>query len=179
LQHAKPGAKHPPSSPDLEALKKEEALWNQVLEDCHHDLKMADVPESVLKIKKKGAAPIGVRAGTLVVVPVIALYQWQEEIKKFTEENALSVCIFHGNDRQAKFPREILCKYDIILTTYQVIEADFRKMVSPNKVTCPNCGRYVVMGERFEGIDWGLEYPDDFLLLHSNNRCAESSKLIS
>jgi ribosomal protein S27AE len=151
LQHAQPGAKHPPSSPDLEDLKKEEALWNQVLGDSHHDLKMADVPESVLKIKKKkGAAPVGVRAGTLVVVPVIALYQWEEEIGKFTEENSLSVCVYHGSDRQAKFPREILCKYDIILTTYQVLEADFRKMVSPNKVTCPNCGRYVVMEERLE-----------------------------
>lgn len=103
---------------------------------------MAGVPESVLKVKKKkGAVPIGARAGTLIVVPVIAMYQWQEEIKKFTEENTLSVCFYHGNDRQAKYPREILCKYDIILTTYQVIESDFRKMVSPNKVTCPNCAR--------------------------------------
>jgi SNF2-related domain len=144
LQHAKPGAKHPPGS-DVEALKKEEALWDQVLKECHHDLDMAGVPDSVLKIKKKkGSVPIGVRAGTLVVVPVIAIYQWQEEIIKFTEENFLSVCIYHGTDRQAKFPREMLCKYDIILTTYQVLEADFRKMVSPNKVTCPNCSRYVL-----------------------------------
>jgi DNA-directed RNA polymerase subunit RPC12/RpoP len=165
LQHAKPGAKHPPSSPDLEALQKEEALWDQVLGDCHHDLKMANVPESVLKIKKKkGMAPIGVRAGTLVVVPVIAIYQWQEEIAKFTVENTLSVCIYHGSDRQAKFPREILCKYDIILTTYQVLEADFRKMISPNKVTCPNCGRYVVVKVRLKKIVGGLKKSQHFLV---------------
>jgi hypothetical protein len=33
----------------------------------------------------------------------------------------------------------MLQKYDVVLTTYQVLEQDFRKMVSPNKVTCPNC----------------------------------------
>jgi hypothetical protein len=142
LQHATPGAKHPPGATNLEELKREELVWADVLKDCHHDLAMAGVPESVLNIKKKkGSVPIGVRAGTLVIVPVIAIYQWEEEIKKFTDENALTVCIYHGSDRQAKFPREMLCKYDIILTTYQVLEADFRKMVSPNKVACPNCGR--------------------------------------
>ena len=142
MQHASPGAKHPPGATNIDELKREEVLWADTLKDCHHALDMAGVPESVLKIKKKkGAVPIGARAGTLVVVPVIAIYQWQEEIKKFTEENALTVCIYHGSDRLAKFPREMLAKYDIILTTYQVLEADFRKMVSPNKISCPNCGR--------------------------------------
>ena len=144
LQHSKPGTKHPPGAPDVTERKKEESLWGAALKSCHHDLEMADVPKQMLvakKGRKKGVAPIGVRAGTLVVCPLIALYQWKEEIEKFTEENALTICIYHGNDRHKKFPREILSKYDIVLTTYQVLEADFRKMVSPNKVKCPNCGR--------------------------------------
>jgi hypothetical protein len=142
LQHCTPGVKHPPSAPDLAERQREEALWEETRQSCHYDLKMANVPEGALKVKKaKGVAPIGVRAGTLVCCPVIALYQWREEIEKFTTQNALSVCIYHGNDRSAKFPREVLAKYDIVLTTYQVLEMDFRKMVSPNKVKCPNCGR--------------------------------------
>lgn len=131
LQHVKPGIKHPPSTPDLEERLREELLWNDALKCCHHDLKMADVPEQVLVTKKKkGIDPVGVRAGTLVICPLIALYQWKEEIEKFTQPNTLTICTYHGHDRHKKFPREILSKYDIVLTTYQVLEADFRKMVS-------------------------------------------------
>ena len=76
----------------------------------------------------------------MVVCPVIALTQWKTEIEKFCEKNALSVATYHGPDRQKLMTRSLLCKYDVVLTTYQVLEADFRKMVSPNKVRCPNCG---------------------------------------
>lgn len=142
LQHIKPLSKHSPSAPDFQERIKEDILWKDALKDCRHNLKMADVPDKVLVTKKKkGVEPIGARGGTLVVCPLIALTQWQEEIKKFTEENALTVCIYHGNNRQKMCPREILCKYDVVITTYQVLEADFRKMVSPNKVKCPNCNR--------------------------------------
>lgn len=80
------------------------------------------------------------RAGTLVVCPVIALSQWKAEIEKFTEGNALTVGIYHGPNRTSELPAEMMQKYDVVLTTYQVLEQDFRKMVSPNKVCCPNCG---------------------------------------
>jgi len=142
LQHTKPFSKHSPSAPDLQERIKEDILWKDALKTCQNNLKMADVPQQILVTKKKkGAAPVGVRAGTLVVSPLIAINQWKEEITKFTEENALTVCIYHGNKRHSMFPSEILCKYDVVITTYQVLEADFRKMVSPNKVKCPNCGR--------------------------------------
>lgn len=103
---------------------------------------MANVPKKVLQhsSKKKGQAPFGARGGTLVVCPLIALHQWKAEIEKFTEENTVTVCCYHGPNRVSENPRELLCKYDIVLTTYQVVESDFRKMVSPNKVKCPNCG---------------------------------------
>ena len=65
--------------------------------------------------------------------------QWRTEIEKFTD-NSLTVCVYHGPDRESQTPRELLKKYDVVLTTYQVVEADFRKMVSPNRVECPNCG---------------------------------------
>lgn len=77
--------------------------------------------------------------GTLVVCPVIALTQWKTEIEKFTD-GSLTVGTYHGPDRESQIPREMLKKYDVVLTTYQVVEADFRKMTSPNRVQCPNCG---------------------------------------
>ena len=52
----------------------------------------------------------------------------------------LSVCVYHGLNGASDIPREILRKYDVVLTTYEVLEADFRKMVSPNRVKYPNCG---------------------------------------
>jgi len=79
------------------------------------------------------------RAGTLVVCPVVALAQWKSEIEKFTKPNSVTVGTYHGPNRHKIVP--LLSKYDIVLTTYQVIEADFRKMSSPNKVKCPNCGQ--------------------------------------
>ena len=145
--------KHPPSSPDLEKRKAEEQLWKKSKDECYHTLKMANVPDVILtssgefadsktnnkkknnnKTKRSTSSPfgsgskyeIGARAGTLVICPVIALSQWKSEIEKFTEDKALSVCVYHGTDRRTKFPQELLCKYDVILTTYQVIEADFR-----------------------------------------------------
>jgi hypothetical protein len=82
----------------------------------------------------------GARAGTLVVCPVIALTQWKSEIEKFTEVGTFSVGIYHGPNRAKEMPAEMMRTYDVVLTTYQVLEQDYRKMVSPNKVTCPNCG---------------------------------------
>lgn len=136
LQHSQPGAKHPPSLPDLEARKAEDALWNVNLDEWNHEMKMNNVPASMLKKMKAG----GSRGGTLVICPVIAISQWKAEIEKFTEGDTLTVGTYHGPNRASEMPLELLCKYDVVLTTYQVIESDFRKMTSPNKVKCPNCG---------------------------------------
>ena len=138
LQHSSPGAKHPAA--DQEARLAEEALWNKTLEAWKHEMVQNNVPKSLLPRKTKKQAEGGARAGTLVICPVIALSQWKSEIEKFSEEGALTVTIYHGPNRAAECPREMLRKYDVVLTTYQVLEADFRKMTSPNKVKCPNCG---------------------------------------
>ena len=141
LQHAKPGAKHNPDSPHLASLQSEEMLWQQGYEDWQKEMKMNSVPASILPKATKNHSAGGARAGTLIVCPVIALSQWKTEIEKFCEPGALSVCIYHGPNRSIDTSREAMRKYDVILTTYQVLEADMRKMVSPNKVRCPNCGR--------------------------------------
>ena len=132
--------KHPPSAPDLEDRKLEEKLWTEASEAWHHEMEMSNVPKKLLPKASKTKPGGALRAGTLVCCPVIALHQWKEEIERFTEGNAMTVCVYHGPNRAREFPRDLLVKYDIVLTTYQVIEAEYRKMVSPNKVKCPNCG---------------------------------------
>ena len=103
-------------------------------------MEMSNVPKKLLPKGTKARPGGALRAGTLVCCPVIALHQWKEEIERFTDGNPLTICVYHGPNRAKEFPRELLVKYDIVLTTYQVIEAEYRKMVSPNKVKCPNCG---------------------------------------
>lgn len=34
-----------------------------------------------------------------------------------------------------------LLKYDVVLTSYSIVEAEFRKMVEPTKVRCPYCDK--------------------------------------
>ena len=112
LQHSKPGAKHPPTA-DLKERQSEEELWNKVSLDWKHEM---DVLKVLKKIRSRDG---GARAGTLVICPVIALSQWRTEIEKFTEEGVLSVCTYHGPDRESQTPRELMKKYDVVLTTYQ------------------------------------------------------------
>lgn len=135
LQHCKPGTKHPPNASDLLERQREERLWSTAVEEWNHEMAMNNVPKQ--SQPKKHAAK---RAGTLVVCPVIALSQWRTEIEKFTEAGTFKVGIYHGPNRTSDMPLDMMSKYDVVLTTYQVIESDFRKMVSPNKVACPNCG---------------------------------------
>jgi DNA repair protein RAD16 len=135
LQHSRPGAKHPPSLPDVTERQLEETLWNRAVSDWKHEMDMCNVPLKMRPHKYAAA-----RAGTLVVCPVIALHQWKTEIEKFTELDTLSVGIYHGPNRATDMPPDLMQKYDVVLTTYQVLEQDFRKMMSPNKISCPNCG---------------------------------------
>jgi len=135
LQHCSPSMKHAPDSPDLKDRVREEALWAKSKKEWLNEVQINEIPKQMVPRKGPGA-----RAGTLVVCPVIALLQWKSEIAKFTENGSLSVGVYHGPNRSTEMTPAMMSKYDVILTTYQCLEQDFRKMVSPNKVTCPNCG---------------------------------------
>jgi SNF2-related domain/Poly(ADP-ribose) polymerase and DNA-Ligase Zn-finger region len=140
LQHSKVGAKHDASSPDLAARKAEEALWQTSVKEWTMEMKMLNVPPKMWPKKTIAAA----RAGTLVVCPVIALNQWKTEIEKFTVQDedddddkpggggnikALTVAIYHGPNRAKDLPPEKMRLYDVILTTYQVLEQGMRFVV--------------------------------------------------
>ncbi|KAJ7179601.1 P-loop containing nucleoside triphosphate hydrolase protein [Mycena filopes] len=59
----------------------------------------------------------------LVVAPTVAIMQWRNEIAAHTD--GLRVLIWHGAGRESN-PGE-LEKYDVVLTTYAVMESCFRK----------------------------------------------------
>jgi SNF2 family DNA or RNA helicase len=56
----------------------------------------------------------------LVVMPTSLIFNWKDEIEKFTPN--LSYEILYGVDRKEKF--ENIDKFDIILTTYQLVARD-------------------------------------------------------
>lgn len=138
LQHSKPGAKHPPKERDVRQA--EEQLWSTALDAWKHEMNQHNVPKSILPKATAKRPGGGARAGTLIICPVIAITQWKAEIEKFTEGGTIKVGTYHGPNRDGEMPREMMCKYDVVLCTYQTLESSMRAMTSPNKVTCPNCG---------------------------------------
>lgn len=61
----------------------------------------------------------------LVVGPTVALMQWKNEIEAHTHEGSLKVLLFHGANRSSEAKE--LEKYDVILTSYSVLESVYRK----------------------------------------------------
>ncbi|CAM9779021.1 unnamed protein product, partial [Phaeothamnion confervicola] len=99
------------------------------------------------------------RAGTLVICPLVALLQWRSEIEKFVKEKGLTVCVHHGSKRASS--AKDLQDADVVLTTYAIAEADYRKMQARTKVACPDCGRKL--------------YPEK-MILHRKYFCGESAQ---
>ncbi|XP_058097466.1 DNA repair protein RAD16 [Magnolia sinica] len=77
--------------------------------------------------------------GTLVICPLVAVVQWVNEITKFTSEGSVKVLVYHGAKREKGFDQ--FFKYDFILTTYSIVEADYRKNNMPPKERCVWCGK--------------------------------------
>lgn len=77
---------------------------------------------------------------TLVICPVVALTQWKHEFQRHVTPGSLKVGYYYGPDRN-QISVEELMSYDVILTTYSVVEAEWRKTIAPTRSTCPYCSR--------------------------------------
>ncbi|EXJ96252.1 adenosinetriphosphatase [Capronia coronata CBS 617.96] len=68
------------------------------------------------------------KSPTLVVVPPVALMQWQAEIKDYTS-GKLNVLIYHisANPKCKQLSLKDLKKYDVIMVSYSGLESMFRK----------------------------------------------------
>ena len=76
---------------------------------------------------------------TLVVVPTSALVQWEEEIKACVDEGSLRVFVYYAERKDVT--DESFNGVDVVLTTYPVIEAEWRKIINRHLVACQWCGK--------------------------------------
>jgi DNA repair protein RAD16 len=76
---------------------------------------------------------------TLVVVPTSALVQWEQEIKDCVVEGSLRVFVYYA-DRKNVSESDIK-GVDVVLTTYPVIEAEWRAIINRHMVACEWCGK--------------------------------------
>ncbi|GAB0134389.1 hypothetical protein EsDP_00002766 [Epichloe bromicola] len=64
---------------------------------------------------------------SLVLVPPVALMQWQSEIKSYTD-GTLKTFVFHGTNQKAKtITAKELKAYDVIMMSYNSLESMYRK----------------------------------------------------
>ncbi|KAL2938090.1 ATP-dependent helicase rhp16 [Bienertia sinuspersici] len=75
---------------------------------------------------------------TLIICPASALNQWKREIERFTQEGSTKVLCYQGPNRVRSSLQ--FSEYDFIITTYNTIEADYRKVLPPKK-RCQWCGK--------------------------------------
>ena len=66
-------------------------------------------------------------APTLVVVPPVALMQWQNEIKEYTD-GKLKVLVYHNSNPKVKtLTMKDLRAFDVIMISYSGLESTYRK----------------------------------------------------
>lgn len=76
---------------------------------------------------------------TLVVVPTSALVQWKEEIESCVTPGSLKVLLFYS-DRENVTDKDIE-DADVVLTTYPIVEYEWRKIINRYLITCEYCGK--------------------------------------
>ncbi|KAJ2628504.1 hypothetical protein GGF44_004470, partial [Coemansia sp. RSA 1694] len=64
---------------------------------------------------------------TLIICPLSTLGNWEEQVQTHISPRSLSVYAYHGNTR-ARDPKQ-LCHYDIVLTTYNVLQIEYRREI--------------------------------------------------
>ncbi|KAI0157562.1 hypothetical protein GGR57DRAFT_460281 [Xylariaceae sp. FL1272] len=70
---------------------------------------------------------------TLVLLPPVALGQWQDEIASYTN-NQLKTIVFHGtNSKAKKLSLRELKKFDVIIMSYNSLEAMYRRQEKGTK----------------------------------------------
>ena len=94
-------------------------------------------------VTDKRALSANVGKTTLVVAPLALIKQWEAEIKnRVLDSHELRVCVHHGPQRTKRF--EDLKKYDVVITTYQILVSEHGS--SSNRENGPQAGCF--------GIHW-------------------------
>jgi hypothetical protein len=94
--------------------------WGGILAD---DMGLGKTVQALSMLSHYAKEEGGLKA--LVVCPTTLIYNWENEIKKFTP--SLSWCIHHGSLR-ARRPEDFE-KYNIVITTYGTLRSDIQLML--------------------------------------------------
>ena len=96
---------------------------------------------STASVTDKKALSANVGKSTLVVAPLALIKQWEAEIKnRVLDSHNLRVCVHHGPQRTKRF--EDLKKYDVVITTYQILVSEHGS--SSEREDGPQAGCYGV-----------------------------------
>jgi DNA repair protein RAD16 len=102
------------------------------------------------------------RAKTLIVLPTVAIRQWQTEILRFTRPGSLNVHVYHGGNRSMESSLKTLMEADVVLTSFKIIEIEYRKATAGTKIECSICGK---------------KYYPEKLRIHRKYFCGENAQL--
>ncbi|POR34229.1 Putative ATP-dependent helicase C23E6.02 [Tolypocladium paradoxum] len=90
----------------------------------------------------------------LIIGPLSLIRQWEEEISKKTKlSHRMSVFIYHNK----KATTEDLLKYDVVLTTYGTIAAEYKRL---DKFMEENADRNIDFNDRANGFKFPLLHPN-------------------
>lgn len=79
------------------------------------------------------------RGPCLVVCPMAAVNQWVSEIKRFTAQGSLRTLVYHGASK-ANMTSQFK-KVDVVITTYQTLETEYRRETNKMRLPCKYCGK--------------------------------------
>ena len=97
--------------------------WGGILAD---DMGLGKTIQALTMLEHHRTQTGGLKA--LVVCPTTLIYNWQNEIKKFTP--SLSLHIHHGNTRERN--AEVLQKNNVLITTYGTLRSDIQMLLKIN-----------------------------------------------
>lgn len=115
---------------ELKPFQLEGVAWMRAMEDTEwgggllgDEMGMGKTIQAVSLIMSDWPA----KQPSLVLIPPVALMQWQQEIADYTD-GTLKTFVFHGTNRQTNnITVEELQKYDVILMSYNSLESMYRK----------------------------------------------------
>lgn len=80
-----------------------------------------------------------IKGPCLVICPMAAVNQWMKEIEKFTKKGTLKTLVYHGSEKGRVATQFKKC--DVVITTYQTLESDYRREAHKHRVKCRYCGK--------------------------------------
>ncbi|KAJ3032043.1 UNVERIFIED_CONTAM: hypothetical protein HDU68_008076 [Siphonaria sp. JEL0065] len=98
-----------------------------------------DEPEDdVMPVRDDDDSSLYPSQGTLIVCPLSTVQNWEEQFGAHVKPNTVKICVYHGPNR-LQDPKE-LAKYDIVITTYNLLSIEYGKDIKSGSMSVKNSG---------------------------------------